>query len=116
MRRVSLNGWDGFPGRLRAEREAQGLGVVELDELAGVGAGRVSRCEEGKAMKRIAFLTVAKLAAALGVRLTWLAFGELPKTLSETPTRIIVESTVPDADHIRRIVLAELEARENRRE
>ncbi len=70
----------GLPGRLREEREKQGLEQKQLGRLAGVSQSQISRIEAAR--ERWAGTTAAtiiRLAAALRVRVGWLLVGEEPK-------------------------------------
>lgn len=70
------------PGRrLRHAREQLQLGVRELERLADVSGGQVSRLEND-VRQVVNPDTVAALARVLRVRPAWILFGELPmKTL-----------------------------------
>ncbi|MDP9366883.1 MAG: helix-turn-helix domain-containing protein [Chloroflexota bacterium] len=72
---------DGFGERLRRARERVGLGQRDLAAAAGIGVATVARLEVGQTHPRP--VTVRRLAAALGVRVPWLAVGEEPM-LEET--------------------------------
>ncbi len=67
---------DGLGERLRRARERLGLSQRDLAAAAGVGAATVTRLELGQTHPRP--VTVRRLAAALGVRVPWLAVGEEP--------------------------------------
>ncbi|MDP9356796.1 MAG: helix-turn-helix domain-containing protein [Chloroflexota bacterium] len=67
---------DGFGERLRWARERAGLGQRDLAVAASVGVATVTRLERGQTQARP--VTVRRLAAALGVRVPWLAVGEEP--------------------------------------
>lgn len=72
-----------FQERLRALREERGLRVNELERLAGVSTGSVSRFEYGD-RKVVGSDILAKLAAALGVSMDVL-WGEEPAAASIPP-------------------------------
>ena len=67
---------DGFGERLRRARARSGLGQRDLAASAGVGLATIARLELGQTRPRPG--TVRRLAAALGVRVPWLAVGEEP--------------------------------------
>ena len=67
----------GFAGRLREAREAAGLTLWGLGDAAGISGPAVSQFEHGPKLPTLE--TAARLAAALGVRAGWLAFGEPPR-------------------------------------
>ncbi len=67
---------NGFGERLRRARERIGLGQRDLAAVAGVGVATIARLELGQTAPRP--VTVRRLAAALRVRLPWLAVGEEP--------------------------------------
>ncbi len=71
-----------FGGRLRQARERVGLGQRDLAAVAGVGVATIARLESGRTDPRP--VTVRRLAAALKVRVPWLAVGEEPM-LQEVP-------------------------------
>lgn len=60
--------------RVKTVRLERGLGINELDRLAGVGKGYTSRVEAGE-RERISTELVERYAAALGVSHEWLALG-----------------------------------------
>lgn len=64
----------GIPRRLNEERERQNKGVVELDEMAGLGQGTTSRIESGARQPDIE--TAFRYAKALGLNMHWLITGE----------------------------------------
>jgi transcriptional regulator with XRE-family HTH domain len=66
----------GFPERLRRARVDSGLGVRQLIEASGVAG--ISRYERGIRFEGISMGSVISLAKSLGVRVAWLATGELP--------------------------------------
>lgn len=74
--------------RLRQQREKQGLGVVELGELAGVDGGRISELEAANGLAGVRAATVIRLASALGVRVGWLLCNEWPP---EAPAGVVGE-------------------------
>jgi lambda repressor-like predicted transcriptional regulator len=67
-----LEAYSGRGDRLRAEREAQGLSLRDLERDSGVAQQTISRMEQG----RRAWLTSWEaLADALDVARAWLVFG-----------------------------------------
>ena len=66
----------GFTERLREARAAAGFSLRGLGRAAGISGPAVSQFEHGPRLPTLE--TAARLAAALGVRAGWLAFGELP--------------------------------------
>lgn len=60
--------------RLREARERRGYGSAELDIMAEVGRGTVSRIESGD-RPEVSAVVLAKIADAVGVRLDWLIYG-----------------------------------------
>lgn len=73
-----------FPMRLRRAREARGINVTELDRLADVGRGMVTRIEKGL-RENVSAWVVKSLAEALDVSVDWL-LGRGPVTIPETAT------------------------------
>jgi transcriptional regulator with XRE-family HTH domain len=71
MRRVSGSK---FAARLRTAREARGITVNQLNRLAKLSAGSVSRLEFGD-RPNVSIAVVEQLAHALGVPLEWLWQG-----------------------------------------
>jgi transcriptional regulator with XRE-family HTH domain len=73
----------GIRRRLRATRLERGLSITALASAAGVARASLLTAEGEKtatgASLRVA--SVAAIAAALGVRAGWLAFGEGPRDL-----------------------------------
>lgn len=66
-----------FGNRLRLAREAKGLRVTELNTLAKLSAGSVSRLEWGD-RTTVGAAVVAQLAGVLGVTMDWLWKGQGP--------------------------------------
>ena len=64
----------GFPARLRHARERSGLSMRTLSTAAGVSVQAWSNAEAGKVVPRVD--TAERMAVALGVAPSWLAFGE----------------------------------------
>ena len=64
----------GFPERLRTSRERSGLSMRALSSAAGVSVQAWSNAEAGKVVPRVD--TAERMAVALGVAPSWLAFGE----------------------------------------
>lgn len=64
----------GFPARLQAARERSGLSMRTLSTAAGVSVQAWSNAEAGKSVPRVD--TAERMAVALGVAPSWLAFGE----------------------------------------
>lgn len=60
--------------RLAEARDRAGLTLRELGQRAGVSWSTISAIEKGKQSATVE--TAERLAAALGVRASWLAFGE----------------------------------------
>ena len=63
----------GFPARLTQARERSGLSMRTLSAAAGVSVQAWSNAEAGKAIPRVD--TAERMAVALGVAPSWLAFG-----------------------------------------
>lgn len=61
--------------RLRFARVARGMEINELNELAGLGGGLVSRLEAGT--RGMGIDVAAALAKELDVSFTWLAIGDM---------------------------------------
>lgn len=64
----------GFPARLTQARERSGLSMRTLSAAAGVSVQAWSNAEARKAIARVD--TAERMAVALGVAPSWLAFGE----------------------------------------
>lgn len=64
----------GFPDRLRLSRERCGLSMRSLSTAAGVSVQAWSIAEGGRVVPRVD--TAERMAVALGVAPSWLAFGE----------------------------------------
>ena len=64
----------GFPERLRLSRARSGLSMRALSTAAGVSVQTWSIAESGKVAPRVD--TAERMAVALGVAPSWLAFGE----------------------------------------
>lgn len=64
----------GFPDRLRLSRERCGLSMRSLSSAAGVSVQAWSIAEGGRVVPRVD--TAERMAVALGVAPSWLAFGE----------------------------------------
>ncbi len=64
----------GFADRLRLSRERSGLSMRALSAAAGVSVQAWSNAESGKVVPRVD--TAERMAVALGVAPSWLAFGE----------------------------------------
>lgn len=64
----------GFPDRLRLSRERCGLSMRSLSAAAGVSVQAWSIAEGGRVVPRVD--TAERMAVALGVAPSWLAFGE----------------------------------------
>ena len=62
--------------RLRLARRRRAWNQEDLARTAGVGVATVRRAEGGQFEPRLE--TARRLAAALGVRVAWLAVGEEP--------------------------------------
>ena len=60
--------------RLAEARDRAGLTLRELGQRAGVSWSTISAIEKGKQSATVE--TAERLAVALGVRASWLAFGE----------------------------------------
>ena len=71
------SGVEGVGERLHDARESAGETQRSLGEAAGISGPAVARIERGQS--RPSLEAAARLAAALGVRAGWLAFGELPR-------------------------------------
>ena len=67
--------------RLRQVRRTYKVTQVELAQRVGVAHSTIVRIERGQAKPTIE--TVEKLATALGVEATWLAFGDEPRRFKE---------------------------------
>lgn len=67
---------EGFPARLQQSRERSGLSMRTLSTAAGVSVQAWSNSEAGKVVPRVD--TAERMAVALGVAPSWLAFGEGP--------------------------------------
>ncbi len=65
---------EGFPARLQQSRERSGLSMRTLSTAAGVSVQAWSNAEAGKVVPRVD--TAERMAVALGVAPSWLAFGE----------------------------------------
>ncbi|MBD9368835.1 helix-turn-helix transcriptional regulator [Xanthomonas sp. XNM01] len=68
--------------RVRAEREARGDSRAKLATAAGISATALSDLELGYSQSS---LSLHRIAAALGVRTTWLETGKGPKTQTAQP-------------------------------
>ncbi len=82
---------DSLGARLKLLMELRGLGSNELNVLANLPSGEVSRITTG-ARKRPSTENVQKLADACGTTLEWLAFGRGPaptRLPSDTPERTV---------------------------
>lgn len=101
----------GMGRRFREAREKRGLGVVELEEMAGISGGRVSRLEKEQQIKNISLAIVVRLAEVLRFRLAWLVLGEEPKERGET--QIILQGDIPES--VVSKVIADLQARREKR-
>lgn len=66
----------GFPDRLAIARERSGLSMRALSAAAGISVQGWSNAEAGRAIPRVD--TAERMAVALGVPASWLAFGEDP--------------------------------------
>lgn len=66
----------GFATRLRQARERSGLSMRTLSSAAGVSAQSWSICEAGRVDPGVD--TAERMAVALGVSPSWLAFGDEP--------------------------------------
>lgn len=66
-----------FPLRLRRQRQALDIAPRRLAEQAGLGNDVAGYLESGERVPRLE--TVARLAAALGVSASWLAYGVEPE-------------------------------------
>ena len=74
--RVFRSLYAGFPARLQQSRERSGLSMRTLSTAAGVSVQAWSNSEAGKVVPRVD--TAERMAVALGVAPSWLAFGEGP--------------------------------------
>lgn len=79
--------------RMRAARDAKGLGTNALDRLANVAKGNTSRVESG-GRKQLGADVVARYAVALGVAHEWLATGLGPRQ-PPSPEAIPVGTSLP---------------------
>jgi transcriptional regulator with XRE-family HTH domain len=71
--------------RLRLTREECGLTLRTLENRCkGVSNALISQIETGH-IRNPGVATIFEIAAALGVRPGWLAWGELPRTEAESP-------------------------------
>ncbi len=96
-------------GRLRAAREAKGLGVRELSRLAGFGdnSADISKIENGK-QSTPSYDKIKAYAVALEVNPEWLWSGEGPR--ERRPEGAVVEAVGDDLspfDAARAMFLAE---------
>lgn len=69
--------------RLAEARDRAGLTLRELGQRAGVSWSTISAIEKGKQSATVE--TAERLAVALGVRASWLAFGERGERLRRRP-------------------------------
>lgn len=75
---------DTLAERMRAAREARGLGSSQLALSVGGSHSLVSEVERGKS-KSLQADTAIKLARALSVPVEWLVLGEGPSPFAPTP-------------------------------
>ena len=71
----------GMGARLFAVRQAAGLGLIKLGKLAGVSHSTIGDIEKGRQLPAVD--TVERIARALKVRASWLAFGEGERAVDE---------------------------------
>ena len=71
----------GLGARLFQTRQAAGLGLIRLGKLAGVSHSTIGDIEKGRQLPAVD--TVERLARALKVRASWLAFGDGGRGLDE---------------------------------
>lgn len=64
----------GLGARLFQTRREAGLGLIRLGKLAGVSHSTIGDIEKGRQLPAVD--TVERLARALKVRASWLAFGD----------------------------------------
>lgn len=74
-----------FAERLKQLRVENKLNQAEFAELAGVGKSMISKWESGVCEPRPA--SIDKIAHAIGVKRSWLAYGTGDKTYAETEQR-----------------------------
>ena len=71
----------GMGARLFAVRQAAGLGLIKLGKLAGVSHSTIGDIEKGRQLPAVD--TVERIARALKVRASWLAFGDGERAVDE---------------------------------
>ena len=72
--RIFRAAFEGFPSRLEQARERSGLSMRTLSTAAGISVQAWSNSEAGKVVPRVD--TCERMAVALGVAPSWLAYGE----------------------------------------
>lgn len=86
---------EGFAGRLRKLRKKAGLTKGGLGALVGWGSTDITDLEAG--LRKPSIDTLERLAAALGVCASWLAYGsEAMLPFKQRQTRVVLSREVPE--------------------